>query len=77
MNGPSFATCDSLDSVRQIEQLVARRLDGRAHSVRLEFRENGLILHGRARTYYTKQLAQHAVMELCDFPIRANEIEVA
>ena len=28
-------------------------------------------------TYYAKQLAQHAVMEMTEVPILANEIEVS
>jgi len=38
--------------------------------------DGGLILRGRCRTYYVKQLVQHAVMEASDRPILANEIEV-
>jgi hypothetical protein len=37
----------------------------------------GLVLRGRAQTFYTKQLAQHAVMRATALPILANEIEVA
>ena len=37
---------------------------------------DGVILHGRARTYYGKQLAQHVVMKIHGLPIAANEIEV-
>jgi hypothetical protein len=33
-------------------------------------------LQGLASTYYAKQLAQHAAMDLADLPILANEIEV-
>jgi hypothetical protein len=33
-------------------------------------------LRGRARTYYAKQLAQHAVMQVTEYLIQANEIEV-
>jgi hypothetical protein len=39
--------------------------------------DKGLILCGRARTYYAKQRAQHAVMEATGLPILANEIEVS
>jgi hypothetical protein len=39
-------------------------------------RDNGLVLKGHSRTYYAKQLAQHAVMEATQLPILANEIEV-
>jgi hypothetical protein len=36
-----------------------------------------LILRGRAHTYYAKQLAQHAVMEVIELRIVTNEIEVS
>jgi len=39
-------------------------------------RGRGLILRGRSRSYYGKQLAQHAVMEAVILPIVANEIEM-
>jgi hypothetical protein len=35
------------------------------------------VLRGRARTYYAKQLAQHAVMQATALPILRNEIEVS
>jgi len=34
------------------------------------------VLQGRTRTYHAKQLAQHAVMEITELPILANEIRV-
>jgi hypothetical protein len=77
MNGQPVATCESQDFIRQIEQLVLRRLNGRVRSLKLKVHDNGLVLRGHARTYYGKQLAQHAVMELTKLRIRANEIEVA
>jgi hypothetical protein len=39
-------------------------------------RERGVILRGRSRTFYEKQLAQHALMQITRLPILANEIEV-
>jgi len=39
--------------------------------------KEGLVLRGRAQTYYAKQLAQHAVVEAAGLPILANEIEVS
>ena len=59
-----------------LEALLHRRLGNRVRDLRVVKRDGGLFLYGRAPTYHTKQLAQHAVMELCDLPIRANEIEV-
>jgi len=63
-------------AVDQIEARVQCRLNGRVHDFRLSIRDNGLVLHGHARTYYAKQLAQHVVMEVTAVPILANEIEV-
>jgi hypothetical protein len=60
-----------------LEDHVRCRLTGRMRDVRLAVRDHGLVLRGRAHTYYVKQLAQHAVMETTDLPIRANEIEVS
>jgi hypothetical protein len=39
-------------------------------------REDGVVLQGIARTYYAKQLAQHAVMALFGYRVASNEIEV-
>jgi osmotically-inducible protein OsmY len=36
----------------------------------------GVILRGQARTFYAKQLAQHAAMDITGLPVLANEIEV-
>lgn len=35
-----------------------------------------MVIEGYAETYYAKQLAQHAVMEVCDLPVCANDIQV-
>jgi hypothetical protein len=60
----------------RIEQHVRCRLTGRARDLHLVVRDHGLVLQGHVRTYYAKQLAQHAVLETTEVPIRANEIEV-
>jgi hypothetical protein len=77
MNEQPAATCESQDILCQIEQRLLRRLHGRVRSLKLQVSDNGLVLRGHARTYYAKQLAQHAVKEFTNLPIRANEIEVA
>jgi hypothetical protein len=61
---------------QRLETLMQRRLGNRVRNLRVHVRPAGLILEGRAGTYYAKQLAQHAAMELADTPILANEIEV-
>ena len=63
--------------VEQIEVHVGCQLGGRLRDFRVLFRDNGLVLQGHTQTYYAKQLAQHAVMQTTDLPIRANEIEVS
>jgi len=63
----------------ELERLQAHiqgRLGGRVRNLRLLLRDNGLVLQGRTRTYYAKQLAQHAVMQVTEYLIQANEIEV-
>ena len=67
------ATCETL---ARIEEHVRCRLTGLLRDFQLVFHEKGLVLRGRVHTYYAKQLAQHAVMEVSSLPIRANEMEV-
>lgn len=55
---------------------VRAQLNGRVHDFRVEMQDGGLVLSGRTRTYYAKQLAQHYVMELASLVIVANRIEV-
>jgi hypothetical protein len=64
-------------SVEQLEAHVQSRLGGRVRNLRVHVEGTALVLRGHAPTYYAKQLAQHAVMDATDLPIRANEIEVS
>lgn len=59
-----------------LEAHVQARVGGQLLDFRIVVHDDGLVLQGRARTYYAKQLAQHAVMEATGMPIRANEIVV-
>jgi hypothetical protein len=61
----------------ELEARIQCRLSGKVCEFRLVVVESGLILRGRAHTYYAKQLAQHAVMEAIELRILANEIEVS
>ncbi len=63
-------------TLRELEVHVQRRLSGQVRNLRLSIRDEGLVLDGHTQTYYAKQVAQHAVMEAVDLPIRANEIKV-
>lgn len=64
------------ENLARIEKYVRCRLGGRVREFQLIVHEYGLVLRGRARTFYVKQLAQHAVMETTSLSIRANEIDV-
>jgi len=61
----------------ELEAWVQSQLGRQICTFSLLMRANGLILRGRARSYYAKQLAQHAIMDVTSLPILANEIEVA
>jgi hypothetical protein len=61
-----------------LEAKVQADLNGRVSGFRIRIDDRGLIiLEGRATTYYTKQLAQHAVMQRTAVPIAANQITVS
>jgi hypothetical protein len=62
--------------LEQLEIHVQSQLNGRVRHFRLLVREEGLVLTGHTRTYYAKQLAQHAVMKATAWPIMANDIDV-
>lgn len=76
----SFATdlleVPSSEDLEQIQQEVRRDLSLRVHNFRIRAVEEGLILEGRTKTYYGKQLVKHAVMDATDIPILANNIVV-
>jgi hypothetical protein len=60
----------------RLECLLQRRLGNRIRNLRVHVLPTGLVLQGHAATYHAKQLAQHAAMELGEFAILANDIEV-
>jgi hypothetical protein len=67
-----LATDDSAEIVRNVQGELGNRI----RHLQIVAQAEGLILRGRARTYYTKQLVQHAVMRLTSRRVLANEIEV-
>ena len=66
-------TSEELDN---IQRYIRRNHSLRVHEFRMRTLDEGLILEGRTKTYYGKQLVQHAVMNLTEFPILANNIVV-
>lgn len=59
-----------------LERQMNWSLRGYVQDLHVVARAEGLILQGRSRTYYAKQLAQQELMRLTDQPILVNEIEV-
>lgn len=60
-----------------IRRRVAERTAGQIRDLSVAVEERGIVLSGRAASFYSKQLAQHAAMQLArDLPL-VNEIEVA
>jgi len=51
-------------------------LRGRLRDASVSVHEGGVVISGKASSYYVKQLAQHAVMARVSLPIAANTIEV-
>jgi hypothetical protein len=64
------------EELKRIEAHLGANLGGRVRELRLDFHDGGLVIGGWTGTYYAKQLAQQAVMEISRHPILANEIEV-
>jgi hypothetical protein len=63
-------------AVEALEAHLLRRLNSRIRDLTIVAQMDGLVLKGRVRTYYEKQLAQHALMEVSSTPIVSNDIEV-
>jgi hypothetical protein len=78
----NFQTCEPIGGftppaeLEALEGRVQCLMNGRVRNLRLLFHQDGLILKGFSRSYYAKQIAQHAVMNRTNLPILANEIEV-
>jgi len=67
----------SVEEIGRLEEYVECQLSGRLRDFHVRLADNGgLVLCGRAPTYYAKQLAQHVVMRATDLPIVANDIQV-
>jgi hypothetical protein len=55
---------------------VENRLGSRLRNFRVVIEPPGLVLIGSCATYFVKQLAQHALLEVARLPLVANRIEV-
>ena len=60
----------------KIEAEINRATHRRVKELKIELSENGIKISGRAPSYYVKQLAQSAVLNLHSSLILINNIEV-
>lgn len=60
----------------RIARVVTRRTAGSVQNLRVEVRREGVFLDGQCPSYYAKQLAQQAAMDLADEKPLTNRIEV-
>jgi hypothetical protein len=64
------------DLTGAVERSILARTFGRIRDLRVEVGPEKVVLRGRAPSYYTKQLAQLAAMDLTDGQCVENAIEV-
>lgn len=62
--------------LEELEGLVQCRTSGRIRDLRIDAYSDRVVISGRTSTYYAKQLAQQAAMELAGLGQLRNEIEV-
>lgn len=67
------------DDDELFQRVVARlqnRLGNQVRDFQMSAREDGLVLRGQVRSYYSKQMAQQFVREVSGLTVLANDIEV-
>ena len=82
MNSPSNSPLQELplselrERLDQIEQRICNEFPHRVHNFHIQAFNGGLVLEGRTKTYYGKQLVFQAVMTATELPILADRIVV-
>jgi hypothetical protein len=61
---------------KELIEHVRRRTAGRVRGLAVELRPEGIVLSGRAATFYVKQLAQQGIRDLLPHVELHNEIVV-
>jgi hypothetical protein len=65
------------DLAHSIEIVIRTRTSGLVRGLHVLVLDDGeVVITGRTTTYYAKQLATHAALEVCDDRILTNDIEV-
>jgi hypothetical protein len=60
----------------ELERHVVVRTGRRVRNLAIELRDERVILHGQASSYYVKQLAQHGIRDLLPTVVLENTIVV-
>lgn len=69
--------CDAAEELAgDLLRRIQRETAGRIQDLQVRFVSDGVVLSGRCRTYYTKQLAQHCVLRRLGEEHVYNQIEV-
>ncbi len=55
---------------------IQARTHGQVRELSVELADEQIVISGRARTHYAKQLAQHGAMDVSDGQTIVNRIEV-
>lgn len=64
------------DQLLQLEEYVRERITGRVDDFYVESADQGLVLQGKSRSFYAKQLAQVAAREFAPQTALRNDIRV-
>ena len=62
--------------LEEIEGWVHRRTGGAIRDLRVEVRADGYVISGRATSYYTRQLAEQAALDVSGSSDIYDEIEI-
>lgn len=70
---------DSFDQSREvrIRQAIASRTSGRIRKLEIAVEGSKLVITGQSSTYYGKQLATHAALDVAETLVIQNDVVVA
>lgn len=67
---------DPWEQVDRIERSIRNEFSHRVHNFHIQAFDDGLVLEGRTKTFYGKQMLLKAVMDATSLPILADRIVV-
>ena len=67
---------DPWEEVDRVERRICEQFSRRVRNFHIQAFDDGLVLEGRTKTYFGKQMVQQAVMDATSLQILANKIVV-